>query len=52
MKIYKPNFAADYLEGAHPAILQRIATSWATTDEQVERLLKVLSEHSSCGKLK
>ena len=28
----------------------RIATSWATTDEQVERLLKVLSEHSLCGK--
>ncbi|MGI5092881.1 threonine aldolase family protein [Treponema socranskii] len=28
----------------------RIATSWATTDEQVERLLKVLSEHSPCEK--
>ena len=28
----------------------RIATSWATTDEQVERLLKLLSEHSLCGK--
>jgi len=28
----------------------RIATSWATTDEQVERLLKALSEHSPCGK--
>jgi len=50
MKIYKPNFAADYLEEAHPAILQRLVTSWATTDKQVERLLKALSEHSSCGK--
>ena len=28
----------------------RIATSWATTDEQVERLLKELSEHSPCEK--
>ncbi|MGI5057283.1 threonine aldolase family protein [Treponema socranskii] len=28
----------------------RIATSWATTDEQVERLLKVLLEHSPCEK--
>ena len=51
MKIYKPNFAADYLEEAHPAILQRLVTSWATTDKQVERLLKALSEHSSCEKL-
>ena len=33
---------------AHSVV--RIATSWATTDEQVERLLKVLSEHSPCGK--
>ena len=33
---------------AHSVV--RIATSWATADEQVERLLKVLSEHSSCGK--
>lgn len=52
----KPNFASDYLEGAHPAILQRLAetnseqTSGYGTDEQVERLLKALSEHSSCGK--
>ena len=33
---------------AHTAV--RIATSRATTDEQVERLLAILSEHSPCGK--
>ena len=32
---------------AHSVV--RIATSWATTDDQVERLLKVLLEHSPCG---
>ena len=35
-------------DGAHT--VARIATSWATTDEQVERLLKELSEHSPCEK--
>ena len=39
----KPNFASDYLEGAHPAILQRLAetnseqTSGYGTDEHCER---------------
>ena len=28
----------------------RLATSWATTDEQVEKLLAVLSDYSPCGK--
>ena len=50
----KPNFASDYLEGAHPAILQRLAetnteqTSGYGTDEHCERARNLIQTAADC----
>ena len=50
----KPNFASDYLEGAHPAILQRLAetnteqTSGYGTDEHCERARNLIRKAAGC----